>query len=110
MKYCSHCGAEVPEEATFCPKCGGSLAADPLVENNVAVSDKDWLATFLLCWFLGVFGAHRFYVGKTGFYVIVKWVGHVGRCPQNGASADDLLQSSKEYSKKKYAQLLIACA
>ena len=66
MKYCSHCGAEVSEEATFCPKCGGSLAADPLAENNVAVSDKDWLATFLLCWFLGVFGAHRFYVGKTG--------------------------------------------
>ena len=29
-------------------------------------SSKDWLATFLLCWFLGVFGAHRFYVGKTG--------------------------------------------
>ncbi len=46
MKYCNHCGAEVSEEATFCPKCGGSLAADPLVENNVAVSDKDWLATF----------------------------------------------------------------
>ena len=66
MKYCSHCGAEVAEEAAFCPKCGGSLAADPVVDNYVAVSDKDWLATFLLCWFLGIFGAHRFYVGKTG--------------------------------------------
>ena len=27
---------------------------------------KDWLTTLLLCIFLGGFGAHRFYVGKTG--------------------------------------------
>ena len=48
-------------------KSGGSLTGtDPLVDNNAAVSDKDWLATFLLCWFLGVVGIHRFYVGKTG--------------------------------------------
>lgn len=29
-------------------------------------SEKSWLATFLLCWFLGGFGIHRFYVGKVG--------------------------------------------
>lgn len=29
-------------------------------------SDKDWLVTLLLCWFLGVVGGHRFYVGKIG--------------------------------------------
>ena len=22
MAYCSHCGAKLPEEAAFCPKCG----------------------------------------------------------------------------------------
>ena len=27
---------------------------------------KSWLVTLLLCFFLGVFGAHRFYVGKIG--------------------------------------------
>ena len=27
---------------------------------------KDWLTALLLCIFLGGFGAHRFYVGKTG--------------------------------------------
>lgn len=27
---------------------------------------KSKLVTFLLCWFLGVFGVHRFYVGKIG--------------------------------------------
>jgi len=26
---------------------------------------KDWLTTLLLCFFLGVFGAHRFYTGRT---------------------------------------------
>jgi len=29
-------------------------------------SDKDFLATLLLCLFLGVLGVHRFYVGKIG--------------------------------------------
>lgn len=27
--------------------------------------NKTWLAALLFCIFLGVFGAHRFYVGKT---------------------------------------------
>lgn len=27
---------------------------------------KDWTTTLLLCFFLGVLGVHRFYVGKTG--------------------------------------------
>ncbi|MBA4386667.1 MAG: hypothetical protein C0404_01730 [Verrucomicrobia bacterium] len=30
------------------------------------VSDKKRLIVFLLCFFLGGFGVHRFYVGKTG--------------------------------------------
>ena len=29
------------------------------------MSEKRILPAFLLCFFLGVFGAHRFYVGKT---------------------------------------------
>jgi len=29
-------------------------------------SDKDWLVTLLLCWFLGAVGGHRFYTGKIG--------------------------------------------
>ena len=28
-------------------------------------SPKSWWTTFLLCHFLGYWGAHRFYVGKT---------------------------------------------
>lgn len=29
-------------------------------------SDKNWLATLLLCLFVGGIGIHRFYVGKIG--------------------------------------------
>jgi TM2 domain-containing membrane protein YozV len=32
----------------------------------INASPKSRLATLLLCFFLGLFGAHRFYVGKTG--------------------------------------------
>jgi TM2 domain-containing membrane protein YozV len=30
------------------------------------ISDKSRLAVSLFAWFLGVFGAHRFYLGKIG--------------------------------------------
>ncbi len=30
------------------------------------ISEKSRLATALLAWFLGILGAHRFYLGKTG--------------------------------------------
>ncbi|MBP3255704.1 MAG: TM2 domain-containing protein [Clostridia bacterium] len=29
-------------------------------------SEKNWIVTLLLCFFLGEFGVHRFYVGKIG--------------------------------------------
>lgn len=35
-------------------------------ETMVSASDKRILAAALLCFFAGIFGAHRFYVGKTG--------------------------------------------
>ena len=35
-------------------------------EGKVMQSDKNWLATLLLCLFLGGIGVHRFYVGKVG--------------------------------------------
>ena len=35
------------------------------------VSSKSRLAAALLAWFLGVFGAHRFYVGKIGTAILM---------------------------------------
>lgn len=36
------------------------------MEQATQTSTKLRLPAFLLCWFLGVFGGHRFYVGRTG--------------------------------------------
>ncbi|HJU96623.1 MAG TPA: DUF1707 domain-containing protein [Jiangellaceae bacterium] len=36
------------------------------VEHTSRVSDRTILPAFLLCFFFGIFGAHRFYAGRTG--------------------------------------------
>ena len=64
--YCPNCGAEVSEKAVICVKCGVSLKPESA---EVVGEGKDWLTTLLLCWFLGVFGVHRFYTGSTGIGV-----------------------------------------
>lgn len=35
------------------------------------VSKKNYIVTVLLCFFLGNFGAHRFYVGKIGTAILM---------------------------------------
>ncbi len=67
--YCKNCGAEIANEAVICVKCGvatGYKGSSGLTDQN----DKEWLTTLLLCFFLGVFGVHRFYTGHTGIGVI----------------------------------------
>lgn len=61
MKYCSHCGAEIADEAVVCPKCGCAVTPPKGVH-----SEKSWLATLLLCFFVGGLGIHRFYAGRIG--------------------------------------------
>lgn len=37
-----------------------------LTPTEEVISDKGYIPTLLLCFFLGTLGIHRFYVGKTG--------------------------------------------
>lgn len=48
------------------------IGATSMNENqDLEVSPKSRLATSLLCWFLGVFGVHRFYLGKIGTGILM---------------------------------------
>jgi len=67
MSFCVHCGTEVAPQAVVCLKCGAAVSSAAMQSGEV--SDKEWLATVLLCWFLGFLGVHRFYTGHTGIGV-----------------------------------------
>ena len=60
-KDCHACGSVIDGMAVICPPCGVMQLAPPGYE-----SEKRILPAALLCFFFGVFGAHRFYVGKKG--------------------------------------------
>ena len=62
--FCNKCGKELNNEAVVCVGCGCAV--------NVSKPEKDnrGLITILLCWFLGIFGAHRFYTGHTTIGII----------------------------------------
>lgn len=66
-KYCQACGSVIDAAAVVCPHCGVQQPGTSLTGTMYgSVSDKRLLPGFLLCFFLGIFGAHRFYAGKVG--------------------------------------------
>jgi len=80
--FCPKCGKETQENQAFCASCGAPLArAEARQESSAAVvgiSPKSRLATALFAFFLGDFGAHRFYVGKTGTAIVMLVLGLIG--------------------------------
>ena len=75
MKYCSKCGSELAEGATFCSSCGTAINSgvnnqysNQNMNNNVVNTQqpKSKIAAGLLGIFLGSFGVHNFYLGYTG--------------------------------------------
>lgn len=103
-KYCPHCGSGMDTTAEFCPACGGSqpeaqqsappaAAAtqqvqivyatppptpmpQPVKQYPIATPTKSKTTAALLAFFLGGFGAHKFYLGKTAqgvLYLLFCW-------------------------------------
>ncbi len=87
-KYCKFCGAKIPFEAVICVSCGrqvetlqGSQMQPQIVVNNTNTNTNTntvsagrrplnkWVA-LVLCFFLGLLGAHKFYEGKTGMGIL----------------------------------------
>lgn len=70
-KYCSECGTIINVKAEICPNCGVRQMYQP-VPNSLELTEQKniWITCLLLCWFLGVFGIHRFYTGHTAIGVI----------------------------------------
>ena len=60
--FCEKCGAEINDGAVVCVKCGCAVNR---ANNNPSGEAKNWVVAYLLSWFLGGFGAHRFYLGKS---------------------------------------------
>ncbi len=60
VNYCQACGYTTSPTDKFCPHCNIQLIGQ----------GRDWLVTLLLNFFLGVFGAHRFYTGHIAIGVI----------------------------------------
>lgn len=85
-KFCENCGNKVFIDAVICPKCGKQLEelkteeikTNPqvIINNSNTINGRyekkqcDKWITLLLCIFLGFFGGHKFYEGKTGLGIL----------------------------------------
>jgi TM2 domain-containing membrane protein YozV len=66
-KSCKECGAAILQNAEICPSCG---------VRQFNYKGKNKIAAALLAFFLGSFGVHKFYLGKTGWglvYLLFCW-------------------------------------
>jgi len=71
---CTQCGSSFEPGVELCPNCNAKIDSDSshdiasqsLAQPSMIESTKSPVINLLLCLFLGMFGAHRFYVGKIG--------------------------------------------
>lgn len=66
MIFCTECGKKMSDKATKCPNCGCPNMTLTKSINSLYNGEKSMVVYLILCWFLGIFGAHRYYAGKIG--------------------------------------------
>lgn len=67
--FCSNCGKEIDEKAVICVHCGCATGNNAITTNK---QPKSMLCAVILWFFLGGFGAHRFYLGdSTGGFLML---------------------------------------
>jgi TM2 domain-containing membrane protein YozV len=75
-KFCFACGAIIDARAEICPKCGVRQQQAPNTLGSNSPSGKNRIAAALFAIFLGGFGVHKFYLGRTGMgilYLVFFW-------------------------------------
>lgn len=65
-RHCSECGREMSLKAEICPHCGVRVRPLP----GTTRSGRTKIAAALLALFLGVAGAHKFYLGNAKMGII----------------------------------------
>lgn len=96
MAFCRKCGNQISDGVKFCPSCGADcisthktnqtevsslptivyVQSPPQQSVYVHRIEKSKGVALLLCFFLGPFGIHQFYLGNTVqgvFYLLFSW-------------------------------------
>jgi TM2 domain-containing membrane protein YozV len=125
MMYCQNCGLFFPDEETSCKECGGPLAQtkkelpfdeglQPPSEPPALpeVSPKQRNTVILLCYFAGIFGVHRFYLGKilSGIFMLLTLGGlTIWTCIDFVTAVTGTLRDSNgRYLEKYYNRTMVA--
>ena len=71
MIFCTECGKKMSSQAITCPHCGCPNKTLGKSINGLYKGKKSIVVYLLLCWFLGIIGAHRYYAGKYGTAILM---------------------------------------